>query len=145
MAVAAVVLVAVVLKVLTGVGPALPGPKIGSVFGEGDRPPARQCTASPRRILTPATPRPGAGRWRIEPSSPETLSELEAATVSGLVYLVGGQGPGGRSVATVTAFDPRTRTFKHVPDLPERGDHAPVGGPGGGGLRRGGHPGRGAP
>lgn len=114
----------VALKAITGLGPSL---HVRDRLGLADEQlVVPQCTPSPKRTLTPAGPQPGPGRWRAEPPSPVERSELEAATLDGLVYLVGGQGPHGRSLSTVVAFDPRRGTYRRVPDMPARVDHALV-------------------
>jgi N-acetylneuraminic acid mutarotase len=50
-------------------------------------------------------------------------AEIGAAELDGLVYLVGGQGPGGRSTGAVLAFEPRTKRFSPMPPVPDRVDH----------------------
>jgi hypothetical protein len=120
-AAAAIVLGAVTV---TGFGPSLPGPNVRELLGLTEkRPTITECVPSAGRTRTPALPRPAHGSWRAEPPSPEARAELKAATLNGKIYLVGGQGPGGRSLATVVAFDPRTRRYEQVPDMPARIDH----------------------
>jgi serine/threonine-protein kinase PknK len=126
-ALGAAVVVLALLKVATGIGPALPGPNVSELLGNGDdRPVVHQCVASAARTRTPGKPHPPRGRWRTEPAAPDARSELEEVALDGRVYLIGGQGPNGRSLATVVAFDPARGTYTRLPDMPERVDHALV-------------------
>jgi N-acetylneuraminic acid mutarotase len=102
-----------------GVGPDLPGPRI---FG-GDPYTPVTCSPTPRRLKDPSSPRPAPGSWTRAPQTPEPAAELSGGTLGGLAYLVGGQDPIGKSIATVRTFDPATGRYGQVPDMPLRTDH----------------------
>ena len=114
------------LVVLWAFGPPLPGPSLHDLLGlpKGSGPPP--CKRQARLTRSPAVPVPGRGRWRREPPSFLARAELAAAVSGGSAYIVGGQGKGGASLASVVRFDPRRRRYEHVAKLPARVDHPGV-------------------
>jgi hypothetical protein len=115
-----------VFVVFWAFGPPLPGPSLRELLGlpkgSGDKP----CRREARLTRSPSVRAPVRGRWRREPSSPLARVEIAAAVSSGSAYLVGGQGKGGASLASVLRFDPRGGRYQRVARLPARVDHAGV-------------------
>jgi N-acetylneuraminic acid mutarotase len=66
----------------------------------------------------------GGGGWRAEPAVPVARSEVAAAVWHGRIVVAGGFLESGRSSARVDAFDPRTRRWARLPDLPQAVNHA---------------------
>jgi Kelch motif len=122
----ALALVFVLVALLATFGPPLPGPSLGELLGIADDSPTQPCTPDARHTRIPSGRASSPGRWREEPPSPLSRSEIKAAVADGGVYLIGGQGTGGRSVGSVIRFDPRTGRYTQVAKLPSRLDHAGV-------------------
>jgi N-acetylneuraminic acid mutarotase len=64
------------------------------------------------------------GTWATAASLPSPRQEVAVATVDGLVFVVGGFGPGAEPVATVEAFDPTRNVWEPRASLPEPLHHA---------------------
>jgi hypothetical protein len=118
--------VVVLVGLLAAFGPPLPGPSLRDLLGIANSSPAAPCTPDARHTRIPGGRPSSPGRWREEPPSPLSRTEVKATTAAGGVYLVGGQGAGGRSVASVIRFDSRTGRYRHVTEVPRRVDHAGV-------------------
>ena len=116
----------VVLKLSTGIGPSLPGPKVREILGLKEMRPKPLPCAARRNVRTPRRPRPASGDWRREPSSPLARSEVQGATLGGRIYLPGGQDTTSRSLDMVLAHDPARGRYDWVPPMPARVDHAVV-------------------
>ncbi|MFL5827574.1 MAG: Kelch repeat-containing protein [Thermoleophilaceae bacterium] len=122
-----VVVIALVGMKAAGVGPDLPGPKILQTLGLAERfTPLQYCSPKPSQIKNPSSPLPGSGSWLSGPNMPVPEAEHTGAVLGGLVYIVGGQDMLGRSQKHVLTFDPRTRRYGRIPDMPLEVDHAIV-------------------
>ncbi|MFL5827575.1 MAG: Kelch repeat-containing protein [Thermoleophilaceae bacterium] len=108
-----------------GVGPDLPGPHLFSELGIASSGTGllQYCTPKPGLILDPAKPRPAAGSWRKEPNMPVPGAEESSAVLGGRIYIVGGQDYLGRTTEHVFTFDPKTRTYARIANLPMKADH----------------------
>lgn len=102
----------------------LPGPSVGSWLGIADPEPPEPCEFDPEKVRHPAG-RQVAGSWRPEPRSPSSAPELGATHVGPYLYLVGGQSPEGAE-RTILRFDPKSRRYRRVGELPVALDHPVV-------------------
>jgi Kelch motif len=120
-----VVLIALVAMKASGVGPDLPGPRIFEKLGlaEGFKP-IEYCSPKPSQIKNPSSPPSASGSWRSGPDMPVPEAEHSGAVLGGLIYMVGGQDMIGRSQKRVLTFDPKTRRYGRIPDMPLEVDHA---------------------
>jgi len=90
------------------------------------------CTAggpdSPAPDPAPATTAaPGAGRgpaWRRLAPVPSQRTEVAAAAVGSRIWVLGGYGSDGTTLATAEAFDTGAGTWSRGPDLPVAVNHA---------------------
>lgn len=99
---------------------------------------------------TPTASMPtGSSGWEVLPSMPTPRSELPAVVLGGEIYAVGGYAANERgrfrASAVVEAYDPATRSWRRVADLPSPRHHAMGAAYGGrlfvfGGFNRGGNP-----
>lgn len=83
---------------------------------------------SAQDVVLPFGTESASGRWRPLPQSPTVQDEPRAAAVGGVVYIAGGleqKRPGATltSIDTFVAYDPKRRTYEHLPRLPLRVDH----------------------
>lgn len=119
------------VKLLTGVGPDLPGPRLREVVGleEG----FALCQPTPDTVRRPTVPVRGSLTWhRAGTLLPLRHDELRAATAGGLVYVGGGAVPNedGTFFASLDSFfsyDPRSRRLERLPSLPIPLDHTVIG------------------
>jgi len=121
--VGAVLILALLLA--AGAGPDLPGPRLREKLGlVQDKPfQLKPCTPAAERTRTVDSPLPAPGRWRREPPAPVASAEASAVAVGGGIYVLGGSGEQGRSLATVLHLDPVRRRWKRLPDMPKPVDH----------------------
>lgn len=89
------------------------------------------CTPTTASVRLPPDGRSAAGSWETVTQLPAAQDELRAATLGEVVYVGSGLEPGETelglsSVGILYAFEPETATFRRLPDLPERVDHAVV-------------------
>jgi N-acetylneuraminic acid mutarotase len=111
---------AVLLMLLTGFGPSIPGFQVRRWLGlRADL--SGGCRYDPLRVHSPSSPPAPAGSWRQEPLPPLARSESKAVTVGGRIYILGGYTK--TTVADVLAFDPRTRLYSHETNMPVGTDH----------------------
>jgi N-acetylneuraminic acid mutarotase len=114
--------VVVAVRMLTGVGPNLPGEELGLISSE-----VQPCTLEPGQDLTPEDPQPAAGTWREERPLPEPRNEIRGSTVEGSILGVGAielTTDGTRSSPELVGFDPAAGTYDSLPDAPIPVDHA---------------------
>ena len=88
--------------------------------------PVAPCTLEPREIRLPSAAT--ARKWNRGRPLPESRDELRATTAAGRIYIAGGLAPRSEvdSVRAFYAFDPRSQSYRRLPDLPEPVDHAAV-------------------
>jgi N-acetylneuraminic acid mutarotase len=65
-----------------------------------------------------------AASWQSGPALPLARSEVAGTAWQGRVVLAGGYLPDGRSSSRVDAYDPRSRRWTRLPDLPVEVNHA---------------------
>jgi N-acetylneuraminic acid mutarotase len=88
---------------------------VGGYRSDG-RPSAKMWSLAPQRD----------GRWRAEPDMPSARGALAVAIVDGLIHAVGGASSFGgdpRLSEAHESYDPRTRAWERLEDLPEARDH----------------------
>jgi len=113
------------LVVLSGLGPNLPGPKLREIIGVAEPPPVlKACVPKPSGVRGPPSPKPAGGRWRRLPDAPYERDEVRAAAVGDTVFLANGHGPKTESIGRVETFDVRTRRYGRAPSTPVPLDHA---------------------
>jgi len=59
------------------------------------------------------------GQWSEGPDAPLALHHVGATALGGKLYVAGGRVDPERSSAAFLSYDPRTRTWERLPDLPE--------------------------
>jgi hypothetical protein len=79
------------------------------------------CTAEPLPSPAPAV---RGVRWERLLPAPTARTEVTAASDGVRVFVIGGLVEGGRTVATVEAFDPMSGSWEAAPDLPVPVNHA---------------------
>jgi N-acetylneuraminic acid mutarotase len=110
----------VLLVLLTGLGPSIPGLEVRKWLGL--RPDLSSgCKYDPFNVRSPSSPPAPAGSWRQEPLPPFARSESKAVTVGGRIYILGGYSTS--TVADVLAFDPRSRRYSRETKMPVGTDH----------------------
>lgn len=120
------------LKVLTGVGPSLPGPRIRELLGIVE--PFAPCTPSPDGVRLPTVPVSASvsGGWRRERDVQVFADEeIRAVELDGVVYAgsaVRANADGGifAALGTFYAYRPATGAVRRLPDMPIPADHTAV-------------------
>jgi N-acetylneuraminic acid mutarotase len=75
--------------------------------------------------LQPVAPSEGGGAaWRRLAPVPTERTEVAAAAVGRRIWVLGGYGPDGATLATVEVYDTATDTWARGPDLPVAVNHA---------------------
>lgn len=111
------------LGVLVVAGPPLPGPHAREFLGLKKAPPSlAPCSPRASLIARPSTPAPTGEKWRTEPRSPLSRTEMSGVAVNGIILTLAGQPPGG----DVLGYDPRRRTYWRETKLPVAVDHSLV-------------------
>ncbi|HET7517662.1 MAG TPA: kelch repeat-containing protein, partial [Actinomycetes bacterium] len=87
------------------------------------------CTSGPppapeRAPLTPAPTAGGEPAWRTLAPVPTERTEVAAAAVGERIWVLGGYGPDGATLATAEVYDTTTDTWARGPDLPVAVNHA---------------------
>ena len=84
------------------------------------------CTGGPAPERPPATTAPPAGgpAWRQLAAAPSARTEDAAAAVGGRIWVLGGYGPDGATLATAEVYDTAAGTWARGPDLPVAVNHA---------------------
>ena len=87
------------------------------------------CTSGPPAPeRAPQTPAPTAGggepAWRTLAPVPTERTEVAAAAVGDRIWVLGGYGPDGATLATAEVYDTTTDTWARGPDLPVAVNHA---------------------
>jgi N-acetylneuraminic acid mutarotase len=85
------------------------------------------CTggAAPERAPpTTAAPAAGGPAWRQLAPAPSARTEVAAAAVGGRIWVLGGYGPDGATLATAEVYDTAAGTWARGPDLPVAVNHA---------------------
>lgn len=111
---------AVVLMLLTGLGPSIPG--LGVRKWLGLRPDlSGGCKYNAFNVRSPLNPPAPPGSWRPEPLPPFARSESKAVTLGGRIYILGGYTKS--TVSDVLAFDPSSGRYSHQTNMPVGTDH----------------------
>ena len=76
---------------------------------------------APLRTTAPAGDDPA---WRTLAPAPSQRTEVAAAAVGRRIWVLGGYGPDGATLATVEVYDTTTDTWARGPDLPVAVNHA---------------------
>jgi Kelch motif/Galactose oxidase, central domain len=74
--------------------------------------------------LEPVTPPAGGPAWRTLAPAPSPRTEVAAAAVGDHIWVLGGYGPDGATLATVEVYDTTSDTWERGPDLPVAVNHA---------------------
>jgi Kelch motif len=87
------------------------------------------CTPGEPEPPAPATSAPAAARagdpaWRTLAPAPSERTEVAAAAVGRRIWVLGGYGPDGATLATVEVYDTAADTWARGPDLPVAVNHA---------------------
>lgn len=126
-----VLVVLFAIKLGTGIGPDLPGPRLRESIGLEE--PFSLCTPSPDKTRSPSQPVTGAARWRrIGLVSEISFDEIRATAVDGIVYAGTGALPNDdgtffKSLRHFVSYDPKTGRVERLPRLPAGLDHAALG------------------
>jgi Kelch motif len=78
-------------------------------------------TAAPASTAAPAAGEPA---WRRLAEAPSPRTEVAAAAVGDRIWVLGGYGPDGATLATAEVYDTSTGTWARGPDLPVAVNHA---------------------
>ena len=119
------------VKLGTGFGPDLPGPRLREEIGIVA--PFSLCTPSPDKIRRPAQPINDQGQWRrLGLISELSFDETRAVTAGGIVYAGTGALPNSdgsffRSLRTFNSYDPATGRVERLPRVPIGVDHTVLG------------------
>ena len=119
------------VKLGTGFGPELPGPRVRE--GLGIVAPFSLCEPSADKIRKPLQPVNDQGRWRrLGLISELSFDETRAVTAGGIVYAGTGALPNSdgsffRSLRTFNSYDPATGRVEKLPRIPIGVDHTVLG------------------
>jgi hypothetical protein len=83
-----------------------------------------EAPAPERAPATTAAPSAGEPAWRRLAAAPSPRTEVAAAAVGRRIWVLGGYGPDGATLATVEVYDTATDTWARGPDLPVAVNHA---------------------
>ena len=120
------------LKVFTGIGPSLPGPRVREVLGVVE--PFAPCTPRPGGMQVPEVPISALAKdeWRREPDVPAFKDEeLRAVAIEGVVYAgtavrANEDGTVFSAVGTFYAYQPGAATARRLPSMPVAADHTAI-------------------
>lgn len=120
------------LKIVTGVGPSLPGPRIREVLGVVE--PFAPCTPKPAGVRVPDAPISSLAKaeWQREQDVQAFKDEeLKAATVDGVVYAgtavrANGDGTVFSAIGTFYAYRPGDGSVRSLPGMPVAAHHTAV-------------------
>lgn len=120
------------LKIVTGVGPSLPGPRVREALGIVE--PFALCTQGPGGVQAPDVPISSLARakWRRERDVQAFKDEeVRAASVGGVVYIgtavrANGDGTVFSAVGTFYAYRPGSGSARRVADLPVAAHHTAI-------------------
>ena len=126
-AVAALLLCAAAVKIVTGVGPSLPGPELRRALGFDDITP---CPSGFRAVHLPDGVA-ATSRWRRRGAMPQAVDEPRGVALGrrilvGTGVAVDDDGQRFVSVRQFNAYDPTSGTWRRLPDLPSGLDHPGV-------------------
>ncbi len=114
------------LKIFTGIGPSLPGPRVREALGIVD--PFAPCTMRPGGVKAPAVPVSASATagWRREADVQVFADEeIRAVELGGVVYAGSAVRPNKdgsifAALGTFYAYQPGSRTARRLPDMPVR-------------------------
>jgi hypothetical protein len=120
------------LKVFTGVGPDLPGPRVREALGIVD--PFAPCTMQPGGVKAPSVPVSDSATtgWRREANVQVFADEeIRAVELGGVVYAGSAVRPNKEgtifaALGTFYAYQPGSRAARRLPDMPVPADHTAV-------------------
>lgn len=126
-----VLLILFALKLGTGFGPDLPGPRLREQLGI--KAPFSLCKPSADQIRQPLQPIAGEGRWQRLGAVPQlSFDETRATSAGGVVYAGTGAVPNEtgtffKSLRSFNSYDPATGRVERLPKLPLPVDHTVFG------------------
>ena len=127
-AVCALLVVGLALKIFTGIGPDLPGPRVRELVGVV--PAFAPCAPNPKHVREPSQPVASTVAWRPgRPAAPALANEqVHAVALGNTIYVGTGvradkDGTYFRSLKSMFAFDPKRSTYRRIRDLPQGVDH----------------------
>jgi hypothetical protein len=120
------------VKIVTGIGPSLPGPRIREVLGVVE--PFGACTPSPEGVRVPTVPisATAAARWRREPDVQEFADEeVRAVAVGDTMYVGSAVRPNDDGtifspLGTLYEYDPGEGALRRLPAVPVPAHHTEI-------------------